>query len=95
MARANALDKMFVGKTFRIFAWTMIGIVVRWIVAFFTANVFQCTPISANWANWDEPGICIDTTEMYLAQAWSDIFTDGAYNFAVLLSVSVLTEAQS
>ena len=58
----------------------MIVITIIWTVAFFFANLLQCIPI---WINWTGEGVtaenCIDETTMYLAQAWSDVFTDGKY----------------
>ena len=55
----------------------MIGLTITWTIAFFAANLLQCIPISANWSKLDAaPGTCIDTTRMYLAEAYSDVFTD-------------------
>ncbi|KAM0798588.1 hypothetical protein BDR22DRAFT_823268 [Usnea florida] len=37
----------------------------------------MCLPISEIWNSLDNaPGSCIDTSMMYLAQAWSDVFID-------------------
>ncbi|KAF6223902.1 hypothetical protein HO173_013065 [Letharia columbiana] len=41
----------------------MVVLVTVWTVAFFFTNLLQCFPISTN--------------EMFLAQAWSDVITDG------------------
>lgn len=54
----------------------MIGLTVTWTIAFFTANLLQCLPISDNWSLGFTPDACIRTEMMYLAQAWSDVFTD-------------------
>lgn len=55
----------------------MIGLTAIWTFAFFAANALQCLPVSENWALFGQtPGACIHTTMMYLAQAWSDVFTD-------------------
>lgn len=55
----------------------MIGLASIWTIAFFAANLLQCLPISENWSSLGAaPGTCIRTTLMYLAQAWSDVFTD-------------------
>lgn len=60
-------------------SWAMIGLTAIWTFAFFTANLLQCLPISENWDRFGQtPGACIHTTMMYLAQAWSDVFTDVA-----------------
>ena len=58
-------------------SWVMIGLTITWTVAFFAANLLQCLPIYENWNSLGAaPGTCIRTTMMYLAQAWSDVFTD-------------------
>ena len=55
----------------------MIGLAITWTITFFAANLLQCLPISENWNTLNPtPGTCIKTTMMYLAQAWSDVFTD-------------------
>ena len=56
----------------------MIGLTTAWTIAFFLANLLQCSPISENWISWSiTPGAsCIETSVMYLAQAWSDVLTD-------------------
>lgn len=57
--------------------WTMIVLVKAWTVIFFFTNLLQCYPISVNWTGWGAAvNSCIDTNTMFLAQAWSDIFTD-------------------
>lgn len=56
----------------------MIAVAISWTVAFFFANLFQCLPVSTNWTGLGATaGACINTNQMYLAQAWSDVFTDG------------------
>ncbi|MCJ1420086.1 hypothetical protein MMC32_006443 [Xylographa parallela] len=71
--------RIFRGSLFTVVVWTMIVITIIWTVAFFFANLLQCIPI---WINWTGEGVtaenCIDETTMYLAQAWSDVFTDVA-----------------
>ncbi|KAL9130162.1 MAG: hypothetical protein Q9175_007099 [Cornicularia normoerica] len=69
--------RIFIPRTFSIISWVVIGLTVTWTIAFFAANLLQCWPISANWTGLDAaPDTCINTTMMYLAQAWSDVFTD-------------------
>ncbi|CAD6590567.1 MAG: hypothetical protein ASARMPREDX12_004421 [Alectoria sarmentosa] len=69
--------RIFTVRTFSIISWVMIGLTITWTIAFFAANLLQCSPISYNWASLDATsGTCIHTTMMYLAQAWSDVFTD-------------------
>ena len=56
----------------------MISVVIVWTVAFFFSNLFQCWPLWVNWTDWGStPNNCINTNVMYLAQAWSDVLTDG------------------
>ena len=56
----------------------MIAVTIAWTVAFFFANLLQCLPLSVNWnALGYMPGACINTSQMYLAQGHSDIWTDG------------------
>lgn len=56
----------------------MIVLVNAWTVVFFFTNFLQCYPISVNWTGWGAAvNSCINTNTMFLAQAWSDIFTDG------------------
>ena len=54
----------------------MIGLIVMWTITFFAANLLQCIPISDNWSPNLTPDSCIKSGMMYIAQAWSDIFTD-------------------
>ena len=58
----------------------MIGLMIGWTIAFFFANLFQCVPI---WENWTGYGgtveTCINTVDMYLGQAYSDVISDGKY----------------
>ncbi|KAL2058302.1 hypothetical protein ABVK25_001028 [Lepraria finkii] len=69
--------RIFVVNVFAKISWTMIGIVIAWICAFFIANLLQCWPIAANWDfTASEATNCVHTTRMYLGQAWSDVFTD-------------------
>ena len=56
----------------------MIVVVITWTVAFFLTNLLQCFPISVNWTGWGAAvDSCINTNAMFLAQAWSDMITDG------------------
>lgn len=56
----------------------MVAVTVSWIIGFFFANLLQCAPISKNWIGLGASSeFCIDTNQMYIAQAWSDVFTDG------------------
>ena len=69
--------RIFKGTYVKPSVYTMIAIVLVWMVAFFFANLFQCWPL---WINWINVGSsfenCINTNMMYLAQAWSDVITD-------------------
>ena len=73
---------------FSILLWIIIGITIAWTIAFFLANLLQCLPISINWTGLGGTlEACIDTEQMYLAQAWSDVFTDGKKNSAAANSI--------
>ena len=75
--QADIRARIFITRTFRIMSWGMIGLASIWTIAFFAANLLQCLPISENWSSLGAAlGTCIKTTMMYLAQAWSDVFTD-------------------
>lgn len=55
----------------------MIAVVLVWTVAFFFANLFQCWPLWVDWTGFGSTvDNCINTSIMYLAQAWSDVLTD-------------------
>lgn len=56
----------------------MIVVVNIWTIAFFLSNLLQCLPISVNWTDWGASfDQCVDTNAIILAQAWSDVITDG------------------
>ena len=56
----------------------MVVVVITWTVAFFLTNLLQCFPISVNWTGWGAAfDSCINTNAAFLAQAWSDMITDG------------------
>ena len=74
--QANHSIRIFLTRTFSNVSWVMISLTVIWTFAFFVANLLQCLPISDNWSLGLTPGSCIKTSTMYLAQAWSDVFTD-------------------
>ena len=81
--------RIFKGTFVKPSVWTMIAVVLVWTVAFFFANLFQCWPL---WIDWTNFGFtydnCINTNMMYLAQAWSDVFTDSKTTLAFRLSSS-------
>lgn len=72
------VHRVFSGPLFKIVVWIMISISIAWTIAFFFGNLFQCWPISMNWAGLGgPPEYCINTSYMYLGQSWSDVFIDG------------------
>ncbi|MCJ1452008.1 hypothetical protein MMC28_002348 [Mycoblastus sanguinarius] len=82
---AVGFTNIFVVNRFAKFGWAMIGLVIAWTGAFFISNLLQCWPISANWnLTASETTNCVHTTNMYLAQAWSDVFMD-----VVILSLPI------
>ena len=74
--QTNLRTRIFSTKAFSAVSWVMMSLVVAWTVAFFVANLLECLPISENWNLEFTPNACIRTSMMYLAQAWSDVFTD-------------------
>lgn len=47
--------RIFIGKTFNILSWVLIGITSGWMVAFFFGLFFDCGKnISANWGSLNE-----------------------------------------
>ena len=74
----NGHASIFHGDRFSSVANVLVAIVVAWTVAFFLSNLLQCIPIQENWTGLgDTFETCIDTNQMYIAQAYSDIITDG------------------
>jgi hypothetical protein len=52
--------RIFPGITFRRITWFLIVACLLSTIIFICVNVFQCTPISHFWKQWDgEPGRCI------------------------------------
>ena len=69
--------RIFRGSLFVAIVWTMITIVVIWIVGFFFTNMLQCYPISENWTGLGGTAdACIHENMMYIGQAVSDAITD-------------------
>lgn len=60
-------------------SWTMIAIVVVWIVSFFFAVLFRCG--TNYWAYWSTLQAllshCNDSTKNFQAFSISDVITDG------------------
>lgn len=70
--------RIFKGTFVKPTVWTMIAVVLVWTIAFFFANLFQCWPLWIDWTGFGSTELnCINTNIMYLAQAWSDVLTDG------------------
>ncbi|KAI4241318.1 MAG: hypothetical protein L6R40_004624 [Gallowayella cf. fulva] len=55
----------------------MVAITFLWTVGFFFSCLLVCYPISVNWTGlgWD-PHYCVDSSALYISQAWSDVATD-------------------
>jgi hypothetical protein len=70
--------RIFTVKPFRIAAWIMIILTAGWTVAFFFAIIFQCTPVSAFWEQFDfqHAKYCLPTVPFYEATTYTDIFFD-------------------
>ena len=69
--------RFLIGRNLEICLWTMISVTIAWTIAFFFANLLQCLPLSVNWKLGYTPGACINEDQLYLAQGYSDIWTDG------------------
>lgn len=58
--------------------WIMVVLVNVWTVTFFFTNLLQCSSIPVNRTGWGAVvDFCINTNGMFLAQAWSNVLTDG------------------
>lgn len=70
--------RVFQGEIFAKVTIAMFAVIFFWTVGFFFSNLLQCWPISTNWNAYGgtAPDRCIMETEMYLAQAYSDVLTD-------------------
>jgi hypothetical protein len=70
--------RVFQGETFRRVTYAMFAIIFFWTVGFFFSNLLQCWPIDTNWNSQGGTATdaCIQATEMYLGQAYSDVLTD-------------------
>ena len=69
--------RIFRGTAFSIVNWTTLGLVVAWMIAFFFAILFSCTPIDKSLNN--DPGSdvkCIDNITLFYAGSGSDIAVD-------------------
>lgn len=64
-------------RTFTIINMSLITVTLMWMISFFFANMFKCSPIYAELVP-NPPGssTCIDESKMFLAQAYSDIILD-------------------
>ena len=51
---------IFPDKQFRKYVYAVIGLCVAYCIAFLFATVFQCTPVTYTWTQWDglHPGKC-------------------------------------
>jgi len=67
--------RIFTDRKFQLACWVMIGLITAWIIALFFLNLFDCTPLAANWA----PGVtgrCINIPQSFWAMVLSDIISD-------------------
>ena len=74
----NLQTRIFQGRNVQIAIWGTLGLIFIWTVGFFFSNLLQCLPFDVNWTDWGfQEGACFDTNMLFIAQAWSDVFTDG------------------
>lgn len=62
-------------KSFPIFIWTLLGVVVAWFLAMFIVTIFTCKPIAAQW-NPVVHGSCLDAQQFFLGQTTSNAILD-------------------
>ncbi|KAI9048467.1 hypothetical protein LZ554_007302 [Drepanopeziza brunnea f. sp. 'monogermtubi'] len=67
--------RIFVQRPFRIICYTMLVIIVSYMVATWFATIFQCTPIPRAWDR-SVRGTCIDITKNWYANAGFSVATD-------------------
>ena len=70
--------RIFNVRYFRIINNIAITIVVSWGIAFTLVTMFQCTPVSTIWTQFetDYTPYCINQVQFYLAGAVSDLILD-------------------
>lgn len=70
--------KIFPKRSVRIVLWATIVYTVLWAVIFAVVAVFNCSPISFYWTNWDgeHQGKCMDTNAIGWANAATSIAED-------------------
>ncbi|KAK3297937.1 uncharacterized protein B0H64DRAFT_423839 [Chaetomium fimeti] len=67
--------RIFVSKSFRTTAFTLLFIIVGYSIGSIAATVFQCTPIQGAWLP-DSGATCIDPDKFWVAYAVLNITTD-------------------
>jgi 1-acylglycerone phosphate reductase len=67
--------RIFVSRSFRIAAYTVMGIVVAWSIGGVGATIWQCVPIAGAW-NKSLGATCIDSNKFWVAYAVMNILTD-------------------
>jgi hypothetical protein len=64
-----------VKKWFRVACYTLLGIIMAYMLATFASSVWQCTPVPRAWDK-SIPGTCINITTNWYANAGFSIATD-------------------
>lgn len=62
-------------KSFNVFLWALLGIVVAWLIAMFIVTIFTCSPIAAQW-NPMVHGSCLNAHQFFLGQTTSNTIID-------------------
>lgn len=60
--------RVFPARSFRMLTYSIMGLSLAYTIAFFFATLFQCTPISQAWTQWD--GLHAGTCNNIHLQGW-------------------------
>ena len=85
--------RIFRGRAFDIASWVLIGVVAAWAITFFIAILAACgTSIAANFQTLNAlKGECVNTFDILIALAVSDVAVDLAILIMPIPLVSSLT----
>lgn len=70
--------RVFIDRTFRKAVYIVVVALVCFAIAFFFALIFQCSPVSYAWTNWDSEkhGSCVNVNAGVWSHAALNIFFD-------------------
>ena len=67
--------RLFPTKKFRLAVNIVMAYLLVWLIAFFFAFIFQCTPVSQFW-NQTGTGTCGQLIELYLGNGFTSLVSD-------------------